>query len=62
MSYSKVIDWKAKQAKAKQMSIAELYYAIDDCNKSSRCGLDDGYYADEASVYLIELKKRQAAS
>ena len=54
----KQINWKAKEALAKKMSISELQYGIADCLKCIEIGLDGGYYADEASIYRKELKER----
>jgi len=43
------------------MTIVELEYAVKDCGDCVRCGVDEGYYADEASVYRMELDKRRRA-
>ena len=54
------------EKKAKKMSIAELYYAKDDCFKASKAlrgcnckGKDENYYADEGFTYSDEIRRRQ---
>ena len=61
------INWAAKETQAKQKTIAELKYAIDDCigcvkamGTSPMFGKDASYYMDEASIYRQELIKREA--
>ena len=55
----KTLDWESKQRKARNMTNAELNYAIEDCRACVRLGIDDGYYLDEISVYRKELDKRK---
>jgi len=55
---NKQVDWKAKAAYARRLTVAELHYAIADCVAASRC-IDEGYYRDEASVYRTELNRRK---
>ena len=55
----KILNWKEKEARAKEMTVEQLEYAINDCVECVKCGVDEGYYCDEASVYRAELKKRE---
>ncbi len=61
------IDWNAKAAIARKMTLSELHYARLDCVKTARAlgtaamiGKDSGYYMDEASIYRTELDRRRA--
>jgi len=61
---TKVLDWKKTEEQARKMSSTELLFAIKDCRKASLAmrGWNpslEGYYHDEASVYLNELKSRR---
>lgn len=61
------IDWNAKAAIARKMTLSELHYARLDCVKTARVmgsapmmGKDASYYMDEASIYKTELDRRRA--
>lgn len=54
----KILDFAAKERKAKAMTDEELGYAIQDCEKCITANCDPAYYADEASVYRRELQAR----
>jgi hypothetical protein len=54
----KTLNWNGKAEIAKGMTENELLYAVSDCVKCVRLGIDSGYYSDEASVYRAELTKR----
>ncbi len=64
----KRIDWKAKEAYAKGLTVDQLHFAIKDCldcvdiwSRYPELGDPDGnaaYYSDEASVYRRELESR----
>jgi hypothetical protein len=63
------LDWAATEARARQMTSAELHYAHRDCCKAAEAlsgaeviGKDEGYYRDEASVYWAEITRRQTKS
>ena len=63
---AQTIDWTATEARAKRMGLAQLRYALSDCQHAARVvpedaiGKDAGYYRDEASVYFRELSRRDA--
>lgn len=61
------IDWNRTEARAREMTVAELHYARVDIAKTMPFAeaLDRengtsnaGYYADEASVYAREMTRR----
>lgn len=57
----KTLDWKAKEAYAKTLSLQELSFALQDCietAKAFRLREEEGYYHDEASVYRAEIERR----
>lgn len=56
---SKHLDFVAKSKKAKKMTISQLNYAIEDCMDCVKKGIDVDYYKDEASVYVMEIDRRQ---
>lgn len=61
---TKTIDWNAKEAYAKKLTLAQLEYAIKDCieARDAMKGWNpekEGYYQDEASIYSQELKRRR---
>jgi len=61
---SKPFPFTAKEIKAKSMTVSELHYAIQDCNRAADAmrGCDperEGWYSDERSVYAMELRRRQ---
>lgn len=59
MREARVIDWNKVAKQAKKMTFDQLIFARNDCIKCSNLGMpNDGYYADCASVYYTELKKR----
>ena len=53
--------WSETESRAKNMDNASLAYAYGDCLAAAECGLDEGYYHDEASVYSKELRDRGVA-
>lgn len=56
----KTLDWNAKQAYAKKLTVEQLAFAINDCLLAAECQPEnEGYYHDEASVYRAELMKRK---
>jgi len=61
MAMVKNLDWNTKQRIAKKMTNDQLQYALKDCVLCMYQGVDEGYYADEASVYREELRKRGIA-
>lgn len=66
MLTKKPIDWNEKERRAREMSDEALLYSIRDCLKASEASkgwnpINEGYYADEAFVYIDELKRRQQA-
>jgi len=65
------LDWNATQARAREMTVPELHYAMLDCHKAAeaawqlekagnRVDKTQGYYHDEASVYWSEMQRRSA--
>lgn len=60
-----MFDWNGCQQIAKTMSIANLEFAIRDCQKTIRVIENDGNqmptgkYYDQISVYRSELEKRR---
>ena len=66
----KTVNWQALEEKAKGMTKEELVYARLDCLEAGKVAWENekagiavsktqGYYHDEASVYLKELKSRK---
>ena len=55
----KTLNWNEKARYAKGLKNVELRFAINDCVEAFKAGADEGYYADEASVYRAELAKRK---
>ena len=65
---NETINWKLEEARAKRYSIPELLYAIRDAKEALECaeGLEKagmasnaGKYADQISVYSMELKRKK---
>ena len=59
----KTLNWKEKEASAKQMTVEELEYSVRDCVEARNASKEwnpenENYYQDEASVYSQELRKR----
>jgi len=55
------IDFAFYEVKAKDMSLAELHFAVRDCEKTARMWpgeLNESLYHDEGAVYSKELRKR----
>ena len=64
MIKKKFTEWERYEEKARNMSVVELLFSIEDCRKASLASRgwnpeNEGYYDDEASVYFRELRKRQ---
>jgi flagellar biosynthesis chaperone FliJ len=62
------INWKLEEARAKKYSIPELLYAIRDAKEALECAeamekrgmiSNAGKYADQISVYTMELKRKK---
>ena len=67
------LDFAETARRAMLMSSDSLRFAINDCREAGICALEmershgglgynaksQGYYSDEASVYLAELKRRE---
>lgn len=58
MPMEKVYDFAKGEKKAREMTDAELHYAIYDCGLCVATGVDSGYYSDEAATYRKELWRR----
>lgn len=54
-----VCDFVIETKKAKRMTIASLYYAIDDCRECIKLNINPDKYRDQISVYKMELDKRK---
>ena len=54
-----VCDFIVESKKAKRMTIASLYYAIDDCRECIKLNINPDKYRDQISVYKMELDKRK---
>ena len=54
-----ICDWVVETKKAKRMTIASLYYAIDDCRECIKLNINPDKYRDQISVYKMELDKRK---
>lgn len=54
-----VCDFVVESKKAKRMTIASLYYAIDDCRECIKLNINPDKYRDQISVYKMELDKRK---
>lgn len=54
-----ICDFVVESKKAKAMTIASLYYAIDDCRECIKLNINPDKYRDQISVYKMELDKRK---
>ena len=54
-----ICDFVVETKKAKSMTIASLYYAIDDCRECIKLNINPDKYRDQISVYKMELDKRK---
>ena len=54
-----VCDFVVEAKKAKRMTIASLYYAIDDCRECIKLNINPNKYYDQISVYKAELHTRK---
>ncbi len=64
----KSLDWNACEARAREMTSAQLHYARTDARQTAevwdRAGIENdpdrnaGYYRDEAGVYAAEQRRR----
>jgi hypothetical protein len=58
-------DFQRWEAKARTMTVAELFYSARDCRKAEAAmrgwnPIREGYYSDEACTYGDELRRRRA--
>lgn len=56
-----VCDFIVQKKKARMMTQAELYYAIEDCRECILLDINPDKYRDQISVYRAELKRRGVA-
>ena len=45
-----ICDWVVETKKAKRMTIASLYYAIDDCRECIKLNINPDKYRDQISL------------
>lgn len=62
--YATAADFANWRAKAQAMSIAQLAYTVEDCQQAEQAmrgwnPIKEGYYADQASTYGMELTHRR---
>jgi hypothetical protein len=58
------VNWQEVAEKAVLMSYESLIYTIKDCREAAKASRgwnpeNEGYYDDEASVYVSELRRRE---
>jgi len=59
----KNLDWEKTEAYAKDLKLADLLGAYLDCVDCIKKGVpNEGYYYDQASVYRIELNRRNVTN